>query len=118
MTGRQGLTIGAIKRRVLLWRWWHEREAEHWTNHDAARSMHAHNHDASRAGRDRAIHKALETVLALRGLSALTDAALEDLATQVVASEGAPRFDQNRFAAKREQGCVIFLDQYRFQRKN
>ena len=72
----------------------------------------------SRAGRDREIHKALETVLALRGLSALTDAALEDLATQVVASEGAPRFDQNRFAAKREQGCVIFLDQYRFQRKN
>ena len=37
-----------------------------------------------RAGRDREIHKALETVLALRGLSALTDAALEDLATQVV----------------------------------
>jgi hypothetical protein len=42
MTGRQGFTIGAIKRRVLLWRWWHEREAEHWTNHDAARSIHAH----------------------------------------------------------------------------
>jgi hypothetical protein len=72
----------------------------------------------SRAGRDREFHKALETVLALRGLSALTDAALEDLATQVVASEGAPRFDQNRVAAKREQGGVIFLDQYRFQRKN
>ena len=69
----------------------------------------------SRAGRDREIHKALETVLALRDLSAL---ALEDLATQVVASEGAPRFDQNRFAAKRQQGCVKFLDQYRFQRKN
>jgi hypothetical protein len=31
--------------------------------------------------------KALETVLALRGLSALTGAALEDLATQVVAGE-------------------------------
>ena len=72
----------------------------------------------SRAGRDRQIHEALEMVLALRGLSALTDAALEDLATQVVASEGAPRFDQNPFAAKREHGCVIFLDQYRFQRKN
>jgi hypothetical protein len=72
----------------------------------------------SRAGRDREIRKPLETVLASRGLSALTDAALEDLATQVVASEGAPRFDRNRFAAKREQGYVIFLDQYRFQRKN
>jgi hypothetical protein len=72
----------------------------------------------SRAGRDRQIHEALETVLALRGLSALTDAALEDLATQVVADERARRFQQNRFAAKREQGCVIFLDQYRFQRKN
>jgi hypothetical protein len=48
----------------------------------------------------------------------LTDAALEDLATQVVADERARRFHQNRFAAKREQGCVIFLDQYRFQRKN
>jgi hypothetical protein len=56
--------------------------------------------------------------LALRDLSALTDAALEDLPTQVVASERAPRFDQNRFAAKRQQGCVKFLDQYRFQRKN
>jgi hypothetical protein len=56
--------------------------------------------------------------LALRDLSALTDGALEDLATQVVASERAPRFDQNRFAAKRQRGCVIFLDQYRFQRKN
>ncbi|HEV3147884.1 MAG TPA: hypothetical protein VGZ24_04485 [Chthoniobacterales bacterium] len=72
----------------------------------------------SRAGRDRQIHEALEMVLALRGLSALTDAALEDLATQVVADERARRFQQNRFAAKREQGCVIFLDQYRFQRKN
>jgi hypothetical protein len=65
----------------------------------------------SRAGRDRQIHEALEMVLALRGLSALTDAALEDLATQVVADERARRFQQNRFAAKREQGCVIFLDQ-------
>jgi hypothetical protein len=72
----------------------------------------------SRAGRDREIHKSLETVLALRDLSTLTDAALEDLATQVVASERAPRFDQNRFAAMRQQGCVKFLDQYRFQRKN
>jgi hypothetical protein len=38
----------------------------------------------SRAGRDPEIHKALETVLAWRGLSALTDAAIEDLATHVV----------------------------------
>ena len=49
----------------------------------------------SRAGRDREIHKALETVLVLRGLSALTDAALEDLATQVVASERG-RWPNNR----------------------
>ncbi len=76
--------------------------------------MHTHDHDALPRRGDREFHKALETVLALRALSALTDAALEDL----VASEGAPRFDQNRVAAKREQGGVIFLDQYRFQRKN
>jgi hypothetical protein len=42
-------------------------------------------------------------------LSALTDAALEDLATRTVAGE---------HAATREHGCVIFLDRYRCQRKN
>ncbi len=40
----------------------------------------------SRAGRDHEIHKALTRVLAWRGLSALTDAAIEDLATRVVAT--------------------------------
>jgi hypothetical protein len=67
----------------------------------------------SRSGRDREIHEALETVFACRGLSALTDAALEDLATRVVAGEHV-----RRFGAKREHGRVIFLDRYRFQRKN
>jgi hypothetical protein len=71
----------------------------------------------SRAGRDPEIHKALETVLAWRGLSALTDAAIEDLATHVVADQHVRRF----LAAKREcgrEGRVIFLDRYRTQGKN
>jgi hypothetical protein len=63
----------------------------------------------SRSGRDREIYAALETVLTCRGLSALTNAALEDLATRTVAGE---------HAATREHGCVIFLDRYRCQRKN
>jgi hypothetical protein len=68
----------------------------------------------SRAGREREIARAMETVLAWRGLSALTDAALEDLATRVAADEYA-----RRFVARRErEGRVIFLDRYRSQRKN
>jgi hypothetical protein len=67
----------------------------------------------SRAGRDREIHKAMEKVLACRGLSALTDAALEDLASRVAADEYA-----RRFVARRErEGRVISLDRYRSQRK-
>jgi|HubBroStandDraft_6_1064221.scaffolds.fasta_scaffold959193_2 hypothetical protein len=71
----------------------------------------------SRAGRDHEIHKALTTVLAWRGLSALTDAAIEDLATRVVSDEHARRF----LATKREygrEGRVIYLDQYRTKGTN
>jgi hypothetical protein len=68
----------------------------------------------SRAGRDREIHKAMEMVLACRGLSALTDIALEDLATRVAADEYA-----RRFVARRDrEGRVISLDRYRSQHKN
>lgn len=67
----------------------------------------------SRAGRDREVAKALETVLAWRGLSALTDEALEDLAARMVEGERA-----RRFAATRERGCVIYLDRHRSQSKN
>jgi hypothetical protein len=68
----------------------------------------------SRAGRDHEIHSALEKVLAWRGLSALTDAAIEDLATRVAADEQA-----RRFAARRErESRIISLDRYRSQHKN
>jgi hypothetical protein len=55
--------------------------------------------------------------LAWRGLSALTDAAIEDLATRVVSDEHARRF----LATKREygrEGRVIYLDQYRTKGTN
>jgi hypothetical protein len=66
-----------------------------------------------RDGQDHEIRDALQSVLVCRGLSALTDAAIEDLATRAVAGKRALRF-----TAKRESGSVIFLDQHRSQRKN
>ena len=66
-----------------------------------------------RDGQDHEIRDALQSVLAYRGLSALTDAAIEDLATRAVEDKRA-----RRFTAKRESGSVIFLDQHRFQCKN
>ena len=41
----------------------------------------------SRAGRDHELRKSLDNILMWRGLSALTDAAIEDLATRVTADE-------------------------------
>jgi hypothetical protein len=67
----------------------------------------------SRRGRDPDIHEALQTVLAWRGLSALTDAAIEDLARRLIEGERA-----RRLTATQERSRVINLEQYRNRQNN
>ena len=68
----------------------------------------------SRAGRDHEIRKSLDNILMWRGLSALTDAAIEDLATRVAADEHARRVK----ARCERKTRVVYLAQYRTKGKN
>jgi len=91
ITVRYGLTICTIKSRRSVWKWLHERDGEHGqmvTRRDRCTRIIA---TISRAGRDHEICKSLDNILMWRGLSALTDAAIEDLATRVAADEHARR---------------------------
>jgi hypothetical protein len=68
----------------------------------------------SRAGWDHEIRKSLDNILMWRGLSALTDAAIEDLATRVAADEHARRVK----ARCERENRVVYLALYRTVGKN